>query len=265
MHTRSLATGVLLAAALAVPSSAQRSASPVHLVHPGIFHRVDLDTVPSRGWLALVRDDTHAELLPVTVAVAIVPDDIDPVDGPYTARKVWAMGLDPDRRPVFMTRGITGLRASTRVREATIDGAPWDEQFGADLAYARRLRVALGVDVYHLQVLPASRATRLGEGASVRLLRGNDEQEIYRLAGRPDEPAWLALWAGDLDGDGRLDLYMDLAPSFNLSHRVLFLSSGAAPGALVREAAAFDTHGALDDTPTWTMFRGEAEPLIARR
>jgi hypothetical protein len=265
MQTRFLATGVLLVAALAVPSSAQRSATPVHLVHPGVFHRVDLDTLPARGWLALVRDDTHAELLPVTVAVAIVPDDIDPVDGPYTARKVWAMGLDGDRRPVFMARGLAGLRASARVREATIDGAPWDEQLGADLAYARRLRVALGASEYHLQVLPASRATRLGEGATVRLQHGMDEQEIYRSAARPDEPAWLALWAGDLDADGRLDLYMDLAPSFNLSRRVLFLSSGAAPGAMVREAAVFETRGALDDVPTWTLLDERARRPMAGR
>jgi hypothetical protein len=264
MQTRSFVTGVLLAAALAVPSSAQRTAPSVRLLHAGVFHSIDLDSVPSRGWLALVRGETHAELVPAAVSVAIVPDDIDPVDGPYTARKVWVEGLDDERRPVLMVRGVPALRATTRVREAVIDGAPWDDQFGADLADARRLRVTLGSEVHVLQVTPASRGVRLGEGASVRLRNGSMEQEIYRSAARPDEPAWLALWAGDLDADGRLDLYMDLAPSFNMSRRVLFLSSGATPGALVREAAVFETHGALDETPTWTLLHAPVR-LVASR
>ena len=195
------------------------------------------------------------------MAVAIVPDDIDPVDGPYTARKVWAVGLDDDRRPVFMTRGVTGLPRPTRVREATIDGAPWDEQFGADLAYGPPPPRSRSARRLHLQVLPASRATNLGEGARVRLVHGLDEQEIYRSVAHPDEPAWLTLWAGDLDADGRLDLYMDLAPSFNLSRRVLFLSSGAAPGDMVREAAVFETHGA----PSTTRRRGRCSAATRNR
>jgi hypothetical protein len=264
MQTRSFVTGVLLAAALAVPSSAQRTASPVRLLHPGVFHRIDLDTVPSRGWLALVRGDTHAELLPAAVSVAVVPDDVDPIDGPYTARKVWVDGLDDERRPVLMVRGVAELRAATRVREAVLHGAAWDAQSGANLADARHLRVALGTDLYVLQVQPASRSTTLGEGASVWLLHGDTEQQIYRAAMKPDDPAWLALWGGDLDADGRLDLYMDLAPTFNLSRRVLFLSSGAAPGALVREAASFETHGALDETPTWTLLRPYGSQVASR-
>ena len=182
-----------------------------------------------------------------------MPDDIDPPGGPYTARKVWVPGFDGETRPVFLARGIPELSASTRVREATIDGAPWDEVFGADLAFARRLRLTLGADTYFLDVRPEDPAIRLGEGASVHLVHGLDRQEIYRSVCRPDEPAWLAIWAGDVDADGRLDLYMDLSPSFNLSRRVLFLSSGTAPGEIVREAATFETHGALDETPTWTL------------
>lgn len=99
---------------------------------------------------------------------------------------------------------------------------------------------------------PSDRRAALGEGASVRLLFADAEQEIYRSASRPDQPAWLALWAGDLDGDGRLDLYMDLSASYNVSRRVLLLSSAAAPGDMVRGVASFLTTGALDDTPTFT-------------
>ena len=58
-----------------------------------------------------------------------------------------------------------------------------------------------------------------------------------------DEAQWVLLWAGDLDGDGRLDLYMNLSTHYNVSARRLFLSSAAASGALVREVAVFQTTG----------------------
>jgi hypothetical protein len=46
------------------------------------------------------------------------------------------------------------------------------------------------------------------------------------------------VWAGDLDGDGRLDLYMDLTDHYNVTNYVLFLSSRAVTGELVKQVAS---------------------------
>jgi hypothetical protein len=48
-----------------------------------------------------------------------------------------------------------------------------------------------------------------------------------------DEPRFLLLWAGDRDGDGRIDLEMDLSPKYSCTRTVLFLSSRAAKSEMV--------------------------------
>ena len=51
------------------------------------------------------------------------------------------------------------------------------------------------------------------------------------------------MWAGDLDGDGKLDLLLNLSTHYNLDSHRLFLSSMAKKGQLVGEAAVFDAVG----------------------
>jgi len=50
-------------------------------------------------------------------------------------------------------------------------------------------------------------------------------------------------WAGDLDGDGKLDLILAADHHYNLSTTRLFLSSRAKKGELVQEVAKFSTSG----------------------
>lgn len=54
-----------------------------------------------------------------------------------------------------------------------------------------------------------------------------------------DDCGWGIYWAGDLDGDGKLDLYLDLANHYNVGQYRLFLSSPAEKGKLVKEVANF--------------------------
>jgi hypothetical protein len=56
-----------------------------------------------------------------------------------------------------------------------------------------------------------------------------------------DEPHFDVPWAGDLDGDGKLDLVVNLSRKYSLHPYRLLLSSMAAVGELVGEAAAFET------------------------
>ena len=50
-------------------------------------------------------------------------------------------------------------------------------------------------------------------------------------------------FAGDLDRDGRLDLVFDTSDHYNLSRPTLLLSSLAADGTLVGEAAQYQSVG----------------------
>lgn len=50
-----------------------------------------------------------------------------------------------------------------------------------------------------------------------------------------DGPEFLVQWAGDLDGDKKLDFIIDLSQKYTQLHRSLFLSSYAKKGELVRK------------------------------
>ncbi|TOO69109.1 hypothetical protein [Vibrio parahaemolyticus] len=48
-----------------------------------------------------------------------------------------------------------------------------------------------------------------------------------------DDPRFELLWAGDLDGDNRLDLKMEVSPKYSCSQQAVYLSSRAINGDLV--------------------------------
>jgi hypothetical protein len=68
-------------------------------------------------------------------------------------------------------------------------------------------------------------------------------QVLYSAPENADEPAWEILWAGDLDGDGKLDLCLQLGADSSVSERILFVSTKATSGQLVGEFAVFATKG----------------------
>jgi hypothetical protein len=76
--------------------------------------------------------------------------------------------------------------------------------------------------------------------AQVILTDGNRTQVLYSADGFADEPHFDIKWAGDLDGDGKLDLVVDLSRKYSVHLYRLLLSSKASGAQLVGEAAVFD-------------------------
>ena len=74
-------------------------------------------------------------------------------------------------------------------------------------------------------------------------MSGESGQVLYSLQDCGNDPSWRLLWAGDLDRDGKLDLYVSVTQHYNVSERKLFLSSQADEGQLVKEVADFVTSG----------------------
>lgn len=48
-----------------------------------------------------------------------------------------------------------------------------------------------------------------------------------------DDPKFSLLWAGDQDGDGKIDVKMDMSPKYSCTKEVLYLSTKAETGNLV--------------------------------
>jgi hypothetical protein len=76
----------------------------------------------------------------------------------------------------------------------------------------------------------------------VTLSDGTTTQRLYGLAPGSDcgEPRFDVNWAGDLEGDGRLDLVATFSPKYSMHPRRLYLSSSADPGELVGLVALYD-------------------------
>jgi hypothetical protein len=65
-------------------------------------------------------------------------------------------------------------------------------------------------------------------------------QVLYSADGFSDDPHHVVEWAGDLDGDGKLDLVVHLHRKYSVHPHRLLLSTRAARNQLVGEAAAFE-------------------------
>lgn len=83
----------------------------------------------------------------------------------------------------------------------------------------------------------------ISDGTKLMLTSGNVEQIVYPTAGERVGEFWYLLWAGDLDGDGKLDFYADVSDHYNSSMPTLFLSSEAKKGKLVKDVAGIRTVG----------------------
>lgn len=73
---------------------------------------------------------------------------------------------------------------------------------------------------------------RLGSTGYRLVLRGRGDQAVLNQAvlyeaQSTDRAAWDVVWAGDLDGDGMLDLLLDASDAESLPELRLFLSKGA--------------------------------------
>jgi hypothetical protein len=209
----------------------------------GVFHG---DEVPARDgerWQAIVSSPSGAALESVRLRVEVARDEVvDPADGPFTGRRVTtpasvvhASGGVEDPATLFVRREAGPLPAGPVPVAAASDTTYLQELGAHDLP--------LDGAVYTLTVAADSSA-----GGVVRQWRislsapGGATQPVTVVPNRDGGHPRL-LWAGDLDADGRLDLVLDESWHYNLTVASLYLSSEAAPGALLRRVARHETSG----------------------
>jgi hypothetical protein len=139
--------------------------------------------------------------------------------------------IDPSSLPLLMLADVPGVVAgvATTVME-----------YEQSLEAGAPSEISLGPRAYRLELRSAD---PMRCDATVTLSDGRTAQTLYVPDGQPfdcDEPHFSVQWAGDLDGDGRLDLVTTFSPKYSWYPRRLYLSSAAASGEVVGLVALLD-------------------------
>ena len=212
------------------------------VLETGGFHGAEVKARTGEQWLGLYATKNSSALILSRLTVKREYDEI--VDVGTNQKTGKAVSVNRPTKPIFLVKGATMLHAGlvTTVYKA-------EQGRAKALGNGAAMDLKLGGRSYRLQVVSKDSTSSSDEGvlsADAKMILTSDQttQVLYSLVGKSaNDPNWFLLWAGDLDGDGKLDLYMNLGYHYNMSQHKLFLSSQARKGQLVREVAEFVTTG----------------------
>lgn len=209
----------------------------IKMLTPGEFHGEEVIAKSGETWLGLFKKGNDFSLLQTKIKVKSVYDPMDyDKKRKKTGKSVEVVETD---QPIFLIKNADFLKRGNINTIFDIDNNTDDKPMNN--VYSRKFK--LDKTTYNLFVTTEKeKGSWLDKTSRLVLSDGKTEQIIYsqKLC---DDCGWGLLWAGDLDGDGKLDLFLDLTNHYNVSHKRLFLSSKAEKGKLIKEIANFRNVG----------------------
>lgn len=197
------------------PAAKPVPASAVRILAPGTYARTEVAKDAAGLWWGLVKDQDAFSLRPLKVkATPLALDEARPkvMDGVE-------VGTVEDAEAVVLVRGLKlAPRAVPAAKDLRVEGNAAGDQ-----------KVAGAFEGEPFELWSES----MGEGSAKAILRLRMGSQTHALLVLEDceDCTWDLLWAGDLDGDGRLDLLIGTTHLENKGLLRLFLSSKAkAPG-----------------------------------
>jgi hypothetical protein len=212
----------------------------ITLVGTGEFYAIEEPVIKNgERWLGLYVTKDGSSLIESKITVKPILDE-------ETKKEVEGRTISVDRpdKPVFLVKGLTPGPAQT-----SYQGGEAKQHVLVDtatLASRKPKQLKLGDQDYQLQVLaPKASAAECPNCVELKiaLVLGKQTQTIYSEGVDPENGprTWTLLWAGDVDGDAKLDLYVHLSADGVAAENRLFLSSQAKAGQLVKDVASFMT------------------------
>lgn len=231
--------GAILGCCLSMTAAGQRAGRVhVQVLETGGFHGDEVKARSGEKWLGLFVTEKESVLRETVLTVSRVVDEI--VDAGTEQKTGKAVSINHSREPVLLVKNAPMLKPDKVVTVfRVVKDAPFP--FSAHPSVTLKLYN----QQYELRVTGTRHSSEhaLPLNAKLLLTDGYTTQTLYTLKGWDGDVDWELSWAGDLDGDGKLDLYADLSYHYNVSERRLFLSTQAKPGQLVAEVAVLRTTG----------------------
>ena len=218
----------------------QAAASPkeseIQLLQVGAFHGDEVSAESGEVWLGLYATSDGYILIPSTITVKAVYDPLIDNTGEKTGKMV---SVEEQTPPLFLIKGLNAPKREfikTLLAEETI------------LSPGKFLNLGLdGENEYYLTAYGEGDIGPNGftslENYSVELSKVPLSQELLAYSSTTGAIPTL-LWAGDLDGDSKLDFVINATPHYAVyAAPMLFLSSMAKGGNLVQKVALFIATG----------------------
>jgi hypothetical protein len=214
----------------------------IRVIEPGQFHSYEIAAKTGQRWLGLFVNGRRSRLRYSTINVRGVYDDVTDYGAKRKTGK--RITVNSDQQPVFLLNNSSTLKpgpVKTVFEMKADEPSQGLEKFPQTLKLGRRSYIlkVVSPDKTPVQCLMSD----FPKNARLVLASGHAQQVLYTLDVCGNDPIWYLVWAGDIDRDGKLDLYVNVTQHYDYSDRVLLLSSLARKGKLVRDAAIFETGG----------------------
>ena len=187
-----------------------------YVLEPGVYDRIVIDD--GEVWLGVYPAGDHATVRACKLRVRRVPNE-DATEGKATVVESTTKGP-----PLFLLKGTPNVKP----------GNGMSLYVNPDYDAPDSLALTLGKNKYVLRQVE----TREADGHRVRRLKLKLGAKEMELGNCPARDGIYPVWAGDLDADGRLDLYVRIEHHNYHVEQLLYLSSADTTGKALTARAA---------------------------
>jgi hypothetical protein len=199
------------------------SGDQIQLWTAGPMHANEIIGKTGEVWFGLFHAKNGFEILKTEITV---------LDSPSTGG-LYEKYVRTERigDPVFLIRGMPELQEGPVKTVFYGFFQPQPTNNGINLRTDMRLQYLLSAG--------GKTSAETIEDYELKLSDRQTSQIITKRSSALRESMPILLWAGDLDGDGKLDLLIDMTDHYNVRQPTLFLSSRAKPGQLLEKVASY--------------------------